>query len=519
LTHYGYQHCGELRLETLIASPIRSEVVTQFVRSIRHFVRIFRPCAPAIARKIGKRERVFQRPLVRAKRTRFEMAQPCDNETAPPTPRPAANASWLPAPARAELEEELTEVAQHRAAISEVLRVIASSPRDLQPIFDTIIDSATRLCRADLGGFRLYEREGFRLVSLKAQPHMLDEWSPPIMVKHKGFLPQLAAGKFAVHVPDLAAHELYRQAVDSHILGTVDQLGIRTILVVPLVKDEAVIGTLTVGRKGVQPFTDKQIALLVDFGAQAAIALEITRNERRYREVQLELAHVNRVATMGQLTASIAGELKQPLTAAVMNGEAGLRWLARNPPENEKAKCSIEQTIKDVNRAAELIDRIRGRVKKKGPQIESLDINDAILEVIGLTRSEVTKNDVAIRMQLADCLPPVQGDRVQLLQVMLNLVINAIQAMSDLGDGKRELNVSTDFIESEGVRVCVQDTGPGLSAENLEQLFHPFYTTKPNGMGLGLSICRSIIEDHGGRLWATRHEPHGALFQFTIPVT
>jgi C4-dicarboxylate-specific signal transduction histidine kinase len=146
-----------------------------------------------------------------------------------------------------------------------------------------------------------------------------------------------------------------------------------------------------------------------------------------------------------------------------------------------------------------MIDRIHRLVKKKGPRIESLDINDAILEVIGLTRSEMTKNDIAIRMQLADSLPPVQGDRVQLQQVMLNLVINAIQAMNDLGDGKRELHVSTDLIESEGVRVCVQDTGPGLRAENLEQLFHPFYTTKPNGMGMGLSICRSMLGRRGGR--------------------
>jgi signal transduction histidine kinase len=151
--------------------------------------------------------------------------------------------------------------------------------------------------------------------------------------------------------------------------------------------------------------------------------------------------------------------------------------------------------------------------------MEKLDINGAILEVISLIHSEVIKNGVAVGTELAETLPRIRGDRVQLQQVILNLLINAIQAMSDLEAGKRELHVSTALIESEGVRIAVRDTGPGLRPQDLERLFVPFYTTKPNGMGMGLSICRSIIEDHGGRLWATRHAPRGALFQFTIPTT
>jgi C4-dicarboxylate-specific signal transduction histidine kinase len=235
--------------------------------------------------------------------------------------------------------------------------------------------------------------------------------------------------------------------------------------------------------------------------------------------MQSELAHANRVLTMGQLSASIAHELKQPLSAAMIGGGAGLRWLTRHPPDIERAKQTVEQMVEDVNRASVIIGRIHSLLKKEPPRMEKLDINGAILEVISLIHSEVIKNGVTVRTELAESLPSILGDRVQLQQVILNISINAIQAMGDFTGSNRELHVSTALTEPESVRVAVQDTGPGLSAENLEQLFRPFYTTKPNGMGMGLSICRSIIEDHRGRLWATRHDPRGALFQFTIPVT
>jgi len=328
---------------------------------------------------------------------------------------------------------------------------------------------------------------------------------------------QFAASRSPLHIPDMAAHELYRRG-DPNLLTIVNVWGFRTGLFVPMVKDEKVIGVLMVGRTRVQPFTDKQIELVTDFAAEAAIALQITRREREYREVQNELAHANRVATMGQLTASIAHELKQPLSAAMIGGDAALNWLMRHPPEIEKAKQSVEHMIKDVMRASDVIDRIRSLVKKHAPRMEKLDINGAILELVGLIQSEIVKNGVTARMELAESLPHIYGDRVELQQVILNLMINSIQAMSDLAERERELHVTTELIASEGVRVGVRDSGPGFSAENLQRLFAPFYTTKPNGMGMGLSICRSIIEDHGGRLWASRVDPQGALFQFTIPV-
>jgi C4-dicarboxylate-specific signal transduction histidine kinase len=438
--------------------------------------------------------------------------------------RPAAKAPRLRARARSELQEkltevthELTEVTRHRSAISDMLRAIVSSPHDLQPIFDTIVDSAIRLCRANASGLRLQEEEGFRLVALKGDPDVIDQWAPPILVGPGSFISQLARGGSPAHIPNLTDEVYYQR--DPAVITALKSQGFRTALIVPMVKDNDVIGMINLGRTRMQPFTDKQIELITDFAAQAAIALEMTRRERLYREVQNELAHANRVLTMGQITASIAHELRQPLGAALNDGKASLNWLTRCPPEVEEAKLCLEEVIKDINRASDVIDRIHRLLKKDTLRIEKLDINGAILEVIGLIHNEVLKNGVTVGTELVETLPPVQGDRVQLQQVILNLLINAIQAMGDLADGQRELHVSTAPIKSEGVLVAVRDTGPGLRPKDLERLFVPFHTTKPNGMGMGLSICRSIIEGHGGRLWATRHDPRGALFQFTIPAT
>jgi C4-dicarboxylate-specific signal transduction histidine kinase len=294
--------------------------------------------------------------------------------------------------------------------------------------------------------------------------------------------------------------------------------GYRATLIVPLLKDNEIVGTISLGRTQVQPFTDKQICLFTDFAAQATIALESTRRERQHREMQSELAHANRVATMGQLTASIVHEVNQPITAAVTYALSARRWLSADPPNFREMDDALSFIIKEGNRAGEVVERIRALIKKVPARKDAVAIDDAILEVIALTRTEAANNSVSVRTQFAAGLPRVQGDRVQLQQVMLNLIVNAFQAMSGVGEGARELQISIDAVPSEGgMRVGVRDTGPGLSPESLSRLFEPFYTTKPEGMGMGLSICRSIIEAHGGRLWAARCEPQGALFQFTIP--
>jgi len=178
---------------------------------------------------------------------------------------------------------------------------------------------------------------------------------------------------------------------------------------------------------------------------------------------------------------------------------------------------ALERVVKNADRGGEIIGRIRALIKKAPPRKDGVAINDAILEVVALTRGEATKNGVSVRTRLAEGLPIIEGDRVQLQQVILNLIVNAIEAMSEANEAPRELLISTGKTEPDAVFVAVQDTGPGLTPENLERLFDAFYTTKVDGMGMGLSICRSIIEAHGGRLWATANSPHGAIFQFTVP--
>jgi PAS domain S-box-containing protein len=254
-------------------------------------------------------------------------------------------------------------------------------------------------------------------------------------------------------------------------------------------------------------------------GEGVGFVLDLTdrkRAERAYTEVQMELAHANRVAAMGQLSASIAHEISQPLGAVLSYANAASHWLAAQPPAVEEVRGALDFIVKSGVQASEVIDRIRALVKKAPPRTDKLEINEAVLEVIGLTRNEMAKNGISVRTQLAESLPAIQGDRVQLQQVILNLLINAMEAMSAMSEGPRDLLISTAKTDSEGVLVAVRDSGPGLAPESVERLFEPFYTTKPGGLGMGLSICRSIIESHHGRLWATANTPHGAVFQFTL---
>ncbi len=238
---------------------------------------------------------------------------------------------------------------------------------------------------------------------------------------------------------------------------------------------------------------------------------------RRAEEDRQALAHANRITTMGQLTASIAHEVNQPIAAVVTNAQAALRWLNMQPPDPEEVRQALDRIVSNGRRAGDVIGRIRGLVTKTPPRKDRLDINDTIREIIALTRSELRSSGTSLQTQLADGLPLVRGDRIQLQQVMLNLILNAVEAMSGSDEGSRELLISSEGDGANGVRIAVRDWGPGLKPESLDRLFDAFYTTKPDGMGMGLSICRSIIEAHGGRLWATRNQPQGAVFQFTLP--
>jgi PAS domain S-box-containing protein len=258
------------------------------------------------------------------------------------------------------------------------------------------------------------------------------------------------------------------------------------------------------------------VAFVLDLTERKRVEAEARENERRYREAQLELAHANRVATTGQLTASITHEVNQPLTAAVTYALAARRWLGAEPPNFREVDDALSRVVREGKRAGEVVGRIRALIKKAPARKDAVAINDAILEVIALTRTEAANNSVAVRTQLAEGLPPIQGDRIQLQQVLLNLILNAIEAMREVGEAERELLVSTRH-EPDGVSVEVRDSGPGFAPAVLERVFEAFYTTKSGGLGLGLSICRSIIEAHQGRLWARPNVPRGAVFGFIAP--
>jgi PAS domain S-box-containing protein len=245
---------------------------------------------------------------------------------------------------------------------------------------------------------------------------------------------------------------------------------------------------------------------------------ELIESQRRFREAEMELAHANRVATMGELTASIAHEVNQPIAAALTNAETAARWLSRQPLNLEKARQSIDRIISDGKRAADIVSRIRDFSKKAPARREAFEINEAILEIMILARTAMSEHSVLVKMQLSEELPPILGDRVQLQQVILNLIMNAIEAMSEVSEGSRELLISTSAAKSGNVLVAVSDSGPGLPPASLARIFEAFYTTKSGGLGMGLSICRTIVEAHGGRLQATPNEPCGAVFSITLPV-
>ena len=244
---------------------------------------------------------------------------------------------------------------------------------------------------------------------------------------------------------------------------------------------------------------------------------ELEQRNAELAEARARVAEVARVTSLGVLTASIAHEVNQPIAAARNNAASALRFLSRDPPDLEEVREALDCVVSDVDRAGNVIGGIRKLITKTpAPWDDCFDINEAIREMIVLTRGEALKNGVTVQMQL-EGLPLIQGDRVQLQQVVLNLILNAVEAMSSVDGARRELSISTERRGADEVLVAVRDSGPGIDSEHLERVFDSFYTTKPSGIGLGLSICRSIIDAHGGRLWAAANEPRGAAFQFTLP--
>jgi signal transduction histidine kinase len=326
-----------------------------------------------------------------------------------------------------------------------------------------------------------------------------------------GLLGRVWTSRAPICVPDVTRDPTFRRA------EVAARDGLRSAFACPILLGNEVLGVIDfVSRESHQADQDL-LDLMATIGSQIGQFMERKQTENALQLAQAELAHVMRVMTMGELTASIAHEINQPLSALTSNAGACMRWLARQPPDLQEADACLQRIISNSHRAGDVITRIRALVKKSPPVKGRVDLNDAIQEVIALVEPEARRHEVLVRRELASDLPPVQGDRVQLQQVILNLTMNGIEAMKDVAARSRELWIRSCPHQECGVLVSVRDSGIGLDPAGLERVFEAFYTTKAQGMGMGLSISRSIIEAHGGQLWPSTNDGNGATFQFTLP--
>jgi signal transduction histidine kinase len=257
---------------------------------------------------------------------------------------------------------------------------------------------------------------------------------------------------------------------------------------------------------------------LLAIAATTYLALKIEMEKEATFEARSQLAHIARVTTLGEMTATIAHEVNQPLTAVLINGNACLHWLDAEPPDLNEARKNIANIVRDANRASGIVVQVRDLTKGLPPENDWLKVNELILATTPLIGREIQRNQISMRTQLSDDEPLIQGDRVQLQQVLLNLLLNAIEALSSVSVGSRHLVIASAKKDSKTVLVSVYDSGRGFPSNDLDRLFIPFYSTKSDGMGMGLTISRSIVESHGGRIWATPNSPCGAVFQFTLPI-
>jgi len=321
---------------------------------------------------------------------------------------------------------------------------------------------------------------------------------------------------------DAVQQQAFVAAYTVAILGGATSLIIAILMGVLLTRGIAwpitrMTGVMTALAKGDSAVAVPEVGRNDEIGEMAAAVQVFKDNMIERQRAQAELARVGRLTTMGELVASIAHEVNQPLAGIVTHSDACRRWLNRDKPDLDEVRNAMSHISQDGRRAAEIIENLRALTKKTAPQFEWVDINGAIQEILALTRSELMQHHLVLNIDLSTADRTVFGDRVQLQQVVLNLVMNGIEAMSAVMGRPRVLTISSERVETGDVLVAVKDTGSGLDPATADRIFESFFTTKPNGMGMGLSICRSIIEAHGGRFWASANKPHGAIFQFTLP--
>jgi two-component system NtrC family sensor kinase len=421
----------------------------------------------------------------------------------------------------ARLLHELREALEQQTATADVLHIISRSTFDLQQLLDTLIELAVRLCDADLAAVHRQQGEQYRVIATHGGPpdHRALAGGVPFAPGRGSVIGRAVMERKPVHVADVLADPDYALAAAQKAIGY------RTVLGVPLLREGNPIGVIVLMRLSVRPFTDKQIELARHFAAQALIAIENTRLFGELRErtdelgrsvAELQRERNNKLMNLEAMAAAISHEVRQPLAGIASNGGAALRFLDRTPPNLDEARLALNAMVSDSHRASQVFDNIRALFGKADEGHEPLDVNELAAGVLQTLRDELARDAVTTRTALQSALPPVIGHRGQLQEVLINLIRNAIEAMHGLA-GPRVLQLRTEREGNGAVVIAVEDSGSGIDPQQIDSIFDAFITTKAHGMGLGLALCRMIVERHAGALSAAPARPRGSIFRVVLP--